>query len=175
MKCRSIGKRKKNRKLSMRNIFQFWCPGEREQILPQEREELSFFICVTWLYSCTVFQQILSHRAASKVGCVWYQFSSYICHPGSRGFSSQPLIIRCTWGFPLVYIFLPGFWLLDNIFNKKYTYKSSRVAWVQLFIKLHVYAFSAMVTLEGIFRWSKPSQPRSLVPSKEGGGPENNS
>ena len=30
--------------------------------------------------------------------------------------------------------FFPGFWLLDNIFNKKYTYKYSRVARVQLFI-----------------------------------------
>ena len=28
-------------------------------------------------------------------------------------------------------------------------------------------------TLEGFFHWSKPSQPRSLVPSKEGGGPVN--
>ena len=32
-----------------------------------------------------------------------------------------------------VYSF-PGFWLLVNIFNTKYTYKYSRVAWVQLFI-----------------------------------------
>ena len=71
---------RENRRLSMRNIFQFWCPGERERILPQKREELSSFICVTWLYSCTVFQQILSPRAASKVGCVWNQSGSHICH-----------------------------------------------------------------------------------------------
>jgi len=72
---------RENRRLSMRNIFQFWCPGECERVLPQERKELSSFICVTRLYSCTVFQQILSPRAASKVGCVWSQSSSHICHP----------------------------------------------------------------------------------------------
>ena len=39
---------------------------------------------------------------------------------------------------------------------------------VTISIKLHDYVFSEMVTLGEIFHWSKPSQPRSLRPSKEG-------
>ena len=111
--------RRENRRLSMRNIFQFWCPGERERILPQEREELSSFICVTRLYSCTVFQQILSPQSCVKswlcLNSIWFTHMPSL-YPGPRGFSSQPLIIRCTWGLHLVYIFsqASGCWITSS-------------------------------------------------------------
>ena len=85
---------------------------------------------------------------------------------------------RCSWWLSLVSFSLPGFWLLtESLFNQKYTpdglrwclfqtqvfcwlcgplnekytYAYSRVARVTLSIKLHDYAFSAMVTLGEIF------------------------
>ena len=42
------------------------------------------------------------------------------------------------------------------------------------FLQTALSCFHSNGTLEAIFHWSKPSQPRSLVPSKEGGGPVNN-
>ena len=46
---------------------------------------------------------------------IWFTHMPSL-YPGPRGFSSQPLIIRCTWGLHLVYIFsqASGCWITSS-------------------------------------------------------------
>ena len=119
MKCRSMGKRKRKLKTVHEEILSILMPrwtwtnitsGTRGIELFHMCDKIVFMHCIP---ANTKPQSCVKSWLCLK--SIWFTHMPSL-YPGPRGFSSQPLIIRCTWGLHLVYIFsqVSGCWITSS-------------------------------------------------------------